>query len=123
MRIARARKILGQRLDADADERRQHAGLSSAARHGLRGGDGVSVFFVVGPVAVAVLEVDAVVLDRLALELGEGPFPDALRESFVRQAEAGGQVARVGEMLAREIDARAIPRLRPCPDLNRCAPP
>ena len=57
-----------ERLDADAAERRQRAGSHSLGQL-LADGDGVEVLFLVGAVAVAVLEVDAVVLHRLALQL------------------------------------------------------
>src|SRR6185312_5648239 len=57
-----------ERLDADAEERRQGA-EGEAARDLRAGGDRVVVLLVVGAIAVAVLEVDPEVLDRLAPEL------------------------------------------------------
>ena len=39
---------------------------ASPAAHFVRGGHGEAILFLVGPVAEAVLEVDAEILDRLA---------------------------------------------------------
>ena len=66
-----------------------------------RGADGVRVLFGVGAVAVAVLEVDAKVLDRLARELGLHAGVDALGVS----AEAQGfrQDLRAGRVLAERL--------------------
>ena len=61
-------ELLAQRLDADADEGRQRV-LPETQRHLLGRRSGVGVFLGVGPVAVAVLEVDAEVLDRLVAQL------------------------------------------------------
>ena len=61
-------QLVGERLDADADERRQRARLH-ALRHLLRGSGGVPVLLGIGPVPVAVLEVDPEILDRLVLQL------------------------------------------------------
>src|SRR5262249_57633088 len=78
-------QLLGQRLDADADRRRQ---LTVAQSRGhFAGGDlREAVLFLIGPVAEAVLEIDAEVFDRLARELVDEPPVDAVGE---RRAEAG----------------------------------
>ena len=60
--------LLAERLDADADERRQRALAACRARPRARRRRG-RVLLGVGARAEAVLEVDAEVLDRLALEL------------------------------------------------------
>ena len=68
VRRLRAVQLLDERLDADADERRQRAGVEPRAtslRRRLR----VAVLLGVRAVAVAVLEVDSEVLDRLAAQL------------------------------------------------------
>jgi hypothetical protein len=65
----------GEGLEPDADERRQGA-LATALLQGGAGGVGVRVLLLVGTDAVAVLEVDAEVLHRLVLQLGD----DALAE-------------------------------------------
>ena len=57
-----------KRLDADADKGRQCAGGHPFGQL-LADGDGVEVLFLVGPVAIAVLEIDAVVFHRLAQQL------------------------------------------------------
>src|SRR2546423_47970 len=85
-----AKSHAGERLDADADEgaQRQSVAALGAFASGLRG---VPVLFGVGADAVAVLEVDAEILHRLALQfllharvdrLGDGRIDaDRLRES------------------------------------------
>ena len=57
-----------ERLEPDADERRREP-CADGGRDPLGGADRVGVLDVVAANAVAVLEVDAEVLDRLALEL------------------------------------------------------
>jgi hypothetical protein len=88
-----------------------------------RRGDRVAVLLGVGAVAVAVLEVDAEVLDRLALELlartrawtarasASGPEPDRARERR-------GDRARLLERAQR-----GAPSLAATSAENRCAPP
>ena len=105
-RAQRARReVARQRLDADADERRQRAG--DQARGGLlRGLRGVVVFLVVGAVAVTVLEVDAEVLDSLAVQLLAYALEHLRREVAAdadRLAERVG-IGRVGiERAQREL--------------------
>jgi len=79
----------------------------------LRGGDGVAVLFVVGAVAVAVLEVDAEVLDRLAAQLLAHAL-EHLRRELAPNAQRFGKrrgVGRVGlERLHRDL-AELVRRL------------
>ena len=60
-------QLLGERLDADADEGRQAPGREPGG-HLAGGGLGVAVLLRVRTVAVAILEVGPEVLDRLAAE-------------------------------------------------------
>src|SRR5687767_4393551 len=56
-----------ERLDADADERRECTVLTSLGSFS-RSRSCVTVFFLIGSIAVAVFEVDAKVFNRLALK-------------------------------------------------------
>ena len=105
-------QLLRQRLDADADERRQRAAASAAATPPAADAR-VSVLFGVRPDAVAVLEVDPEVLDRLAAQLGDDARADRLGEAgrVVRQpteAKRRPKRRRVRRILVerRERDAR-----------------
>jgi hypothetical protein len=96
---AARRQLLAERLDADADERRQRPGRHSL-HHLERRRAGVAVLLLVGAVPVAVLEVDPEVLDRLALQLGANPLVDRPRQVPDR-VDAGdrGELERVGAVL------------------------
>src|ERR1051326_130079 len=61
---------LGERLDADPEIGRK-VRFTDRCRYFLRGCDGVGVFLTIGPITVAVLEIETVVLDRLGLELSD----------------------------------------------------
>ena len=95
-----AREELARKgLDADADEGGQ-AALGHRLRDLFRRAHRVRVFLRVGPVAVAVLEVDPEVLDRLALELGLHPRVDP-EGQIPRQAQGVAQDVRIGRVLAQ----------------------
>ena len=89
-----------ERLDADADERRQRV-RGESLRHLFRGGFGVAVFLGVGPRAVTVLEVDPVVLDRLVVQLVDDAAVQVVRRVAVqvREPERAGERAGVGRVL------------------------
>ncbi len=91
------------------------AATSPAAR--LR----VAVFLVVRPVAEAVLEVDAEVLDRLALQLLDHARVDACGEVGSRPS-AAASVAASGACSSSARSATA-PSFCAASALNRCAPP
>ncbi len=84
-------------LEPDAVERWRLAG-AHGCRHRPCRGDDRRVLLLVGPVAVAVLEVDAQVFDRLGGQLGEHPVVD------------GAVDARLTEDGAQLLDAAAIAR-------------
>ncbi|EXI68770.1 MAG: hypothetical protein AW08_01082 [Candidatus Accumulibacter adjunctus] len=71
--------LVGKGLDANADERREDV-LAHPLGDLVRRGDGVTILLVVRPIAVAILEVDAVVLDGLRAQLLEHPVVDGERE-------------------------------------------
>ncbi len=93
-------QLFRHRLDPDADERRQHS-------RRVTGGDflgyrlRVAVLFGVGPDAVAVFEVDAEVLDRLARELVDDPRADRSGEPGLvgRKRERAGERTGVRRVL------------------------
>ena len=77
---AAALQLLVERLDADADAGRQRALRPGRCDH-VRGRRArKAILFVVGPVAEAVLEVDAEILDRLPLQLVDDARIDASGE-------------------------------------------
>ena len=80
-------KLVRERLDADADERRQRASLLSF-RDFLCGELDVMIFLGVGPRAVPIFEVDAEVFDGLTLELGEDAGVHRLRETLIETDRA-----------------------------------
>jgi hypothetical protein len=80
-------KLARHGLDADADERRQRGGLQAGGDL-ERGGARVAVFFGVRPRAVAVLEVDAEVFDRLAPQLLQHPGAHRRGERGIARREA-----------------------------------
>ena len=81
------------RLDPDADERRERASAQSL-RDFLRRSLRVAIFLCVGSVAVAVLEIDAEVFDRLASKLLYDTCPNRTRK--LRRLEAQGPCKRRG---------------------------
>ena len=101
-------QLLGERLDAHPDEPWQ-ARRSMALRHLSRGGRHVAILFGIGPRAVAVLEIDAEVLDRLARQLLHDARVDRRRER--PQAQRHIQSARVRGVLG-ERAASHLAQLR-----------
>ncbi len=101
---ASPRELPGEGLDADADRGRQCPGRETR-RDLARRGDGVAVFLGVGAIAVAVLEVDAEVFDRLPPELLDDARIDHVGER-ARQAEYAREGLRtrgeLGERVERE---------------------
>ena len=106
-------QLLAQRLDADADERRQRA-VRQPRRDLVGRGLRVAVLFVVGAVAVAVLEVDAEVLDRLARQLVDDARVDAVGEARDRARSPSASVAASGacSLSARSASAPELLRRR-----------
>jgi hypothetical protein len=109
-------QLLGERLHPDADELGQRAGLVRL-RHLARGVRHVAVFIRVGPRAVAVLEVDAEVLDRLARQLvddarvhglGEHPQPQRLIQRRGIGRVLGERAPRHLAQLRRGVGAEQV---------------
>ena len=82
---------------------------------------GVAVLLVVRAVAVAVLEVDAEVLDRLALQLLDDARVDRSARAAI-EAERRGERRRVRRVLVERAQRERAELLRRV-GLNRCAPP
>ena len=117
-------QLLRHRLDADADERRQcsrRVTRGDFLGHRLR----MAVFFSVRPDAVAVLEVDAEVLDRLARELVDNARCESLRRARPGRAEGASALANVlaSGAYSSSTAARHAPILAAESALKRCAPP
>ena len=112
---AAGRQLVRERLDADAVERRGGL-LRDPAREFLRGGVGVPVLLGVGAMAVAVLEVDPEVLDRLAPELLDHPGMDGPGQPDV-EPEGRGEGLGVGRVLGERGERqRAQPGRRVGPE-------
>ena len=92
----------GERLDANSDKRRK-ARLSCAARQELRGRYGVPIFFCVGPIPVAVFEIDPKIFHRLAFQLGDGAFENGIGQFARRQSQAFGERRRVRRVVADQL--------------------
>src|SRR6266571_702277 len=95
---AAAEELARKGLDANSEEGGEGARGQSLG-YLLRGTGRVLVLLGVRAVAVAVLEVDPVVLDGLALQLGHHARVDALTQ-LAREAQGLGQGGRVGPVLA-----------------------
>ncbi len=93
-------EFLRQRLDADADERRQGAG-GKALGHFLGDRTGVAVLFLVNAVAVAVLEIDPKVLHRLATKLVGDTRANGGRVHVSRQVERARERFAVTRVLVQ----------------------
>jgi hypothetical protein len=91
-------QLTRERLDANADEGRERA-AGHPVGDGFGGADGIAVLLGIGAVAVAVLEVDAVVFHRLALQLGEHAGVDAIGQGL-GHAEGVRERVGVGRVLA-----------------------
>ncbi len=89
----------GEGLQPDADERRKRS-VAATLLQGHARGLGVVVLLLVGPDAVAVLEVDPEVLHRLALQLGDDPLAEVGRLGRAERQSEGVRerrtVRRVG---------------------------
>ena len=107
-------QLVAEVLDPDADERRERA-VRGAGGDFDGGRFGVPVLFRVRPVAVAVLEIQPEVLDRLALQLLRHPRVDA-RRGGRREAEHRAERVRIRGVFVR---APAAPSRRGAP---RCPP-
>ncbi len=92
-------ELVTEVLDPHADERRQRAVRVRRGDFDGRG-LGVAVLFGVRAVAVAVLEVQPEVLDRLASQLLDHARMDA-RGRRRREAERGGERGRIGRVLVQ----------------------
>ena len=84
---------------------------------------GVAVLLVVGAVAVAVLEVDAEVLDRLARAASRRRAARRLRVRSSGEPDRARERDRVGAVLVEDAARASSPSLRAVSALNRCAPP
>ena len=82
-----------ERFDANANEWRERAILTSFSSLGC-GGNSVSIFFVVGTVAITIFKIDTEVFDRLALKfLADSPVDRVSQPcSFILFAYALGFV-------------------------------
>ena len=124
VRRLRACSSVRHRLDPDADEWRQRARLET-------GGDllgdryGMAVLFGVRPDAVAVLEVDAEVLDRLARQLVDDAAANGLGQRRARPAPARAprQTSRASGAYSSSTERATAPILAAESALKRCAPP
>ncbi len=87
----------------------------------LRAAHRVFVLLRVGPVPVAVLEIDAEVFDGLALELGHHPRVDLLRQ-LRREAQGIAEDVCVGSMLAQGPQSQ-LPELARGVGPEELAPP
>ena len=116
-------QVFVQRLDADADERRQRT-RREAARHFRRARGGVAIFLGVGAVAVAVLEIEPEIFHRLAPQLLDDAGVDLLRQApRRRQCRAPRPaLAASGAYSSSERSATA-PSFCAESALKRCAPP
>ncbi len=101
--------LVGEGLDADADRMRKRAG-GEPRRDFHRRRKGVAILLGVGSDAVAVLEVDPVILDGLPLELLQDARIDDRRKPF-REPDRAAEFGRGG----RKVLQRALgqgPHLR-----------
>ena len=92
---ARASFLDGSVLNMSDIEKDPHTTSGGGDMHRARGVHG-TVLLVIVPGAVAVLEVDAQVLDRLGLELGEDPSVDLGDEAQIAGAGRTGTGRRAG---------------------------
>ena len=83
----------------------------------------VAVLFVVRAVAVAVLEVDAEVLDRLARQLVDDAGGRCARRGRDRAPSAAASVVRRRARARRSVRSASAPSFCAASALNRCAPP
>jgi hypothetical protein len=79
-------KLLGERLDAKAYERRE-ASVADSARQLPRDEAGVMVLLGIRAIAISVLEIHAIVLDRLATKLVGEPRVEPLERRVTGDAE------------------------------------
>src|SRR5207253_4231182 len=99
------RELAAQRLDPDPDEGTERAGLQPLGAF-LSGLGGVAVLLGVAADSVAVLEIDAEVLHRFALQLLLDPRVDDLGDAGIdpdRLRESGGVRRVLRERLEREV--------------------
>src|SRR5207244_10078699 len=103
-------QLLRERLDADADERRERAVLHAGGDF-ARGGGGVAVLLVVGTVAVSVLEVDAEVFHRFAAKLLDDARVNRLRLRAI-DADGGRERRAVRRVLLKRAQRELAQLLR-----------
>ena len=103
--MPRTRVAASKRLEPDPDERRRGTG-ADGGRDPLGGADGIGVLDRVAADAVAVLEVDPQVLDRLALELLAHARRDGCGDALV-------EAHRDGQRLEPPASAAAASAARP----------
>ena len=114
-------QLLAERLDADADAWRQRA-ARRGGRDVTRRVDGKPIFFVIGPIAEPVLEIDPEVLDRLARQLVDEPRVDAVGERGDRDRPPRRACPPSGAYSA-SVRRAIAPSFSMVSGLNRCAPP
>ena len=108
---AAALQLVAERLDPDADRRRQRAGLR-CPRRPRRPPLRVLVLLGVGAVAEAVLEVDPEILDRLARQLVDDARVDARARASASRPERRGERRRVGRVLLQRAQRDRAELLR-----------
>ena len=108
---AAALQLLVQRLDPDADPRRQRAAASAFATSSAAD-CAKPILFLVGPVAEAILEIDAEVLDRLARELVDDAQVDAIGQAGDPGPSAPASAAGVGRVLLQRAQRQRAELLR-----------
>jgi hypothetical protein len=91
-------ELLGQRLDSKADRRRKRS-LPHAARDLARDTPNLAILVRVRMDSVSVLEVDAVVLDRLSLELFAEARVNRVECGMTRYPESAAKRCRVRRVL------------------------
>ena len=118
---AAALQFLAERLDANADARRQRRGAQRRG-HVLRLPRAQSDLLRRPARAEAVLEVDPEVLDRLPRQFVDDPRIDAQPRAREPIENASASLASVGAYSSSVLRA-AAPSFRAMSDVKRCAPP
>ena len=115
MKISRVRTLRAQifveRFDADADERRQRAGGEALSDFACAG-RGVSIFFVVGAIAVTVFEIEAEIFDRFAFQFLRHAVENLLRQLAFRITEHARQSRGIGRIFPQRTQGDRAEPLR-----------
>ena len=123
MRALRSRSAAVERLDANADAPRKRSGGDAGRDFACRG-HRVRVLFRRRANAVAVLEIDAVVLDRFAQQLLAHPRVARVAASTPGpKPKRGAERRGVGRVRRRATSSASDRNRSTTPARNRCAPP